>query len=77
MSGQGAYVFQELWSHCEIAISMGVSGPENHLQDMVCLFDGSHSRCKGYQSLGVWVLHPTMHKILSLTSMGSQKRKHP
>ena len=42
-----------------IAISMDVNGSENALQDQECFFDGSHSRHKGYKSLGLWVLHPT------------------
>ena len=52
-----------------LAHQMNQGGPDNPLKDEVVYFDGSHSRCSGFITLGLFVLHPGMRSLLRLCSM--------
>ena len=43
-----------------LAHEMNQGGPDNPLKHEVAYFDGSHSRCTGFITLGLFVLHPGM-----------------
>ena len=53
----------------EIALEMDQEGKESALQEEDAFFDGSHSRCTGFISLGLWVHHPALRKVVRLVSM--------
>ena len=52
-----------------MAAAMDQSGPPNPLQEQVVYFDGTHSRCVGFKTLGAFFLHPGMRKLLRIASM--------
>ena len=43
--------------------------PRNSLQLEDAYFDGAHSRCLGFISLGLWLFHRSMHRILKMAAM--------
>ena len=47
----------------------GSDGEENPLQQEDAFFDGCHSRCTGFISIGRWVQHPSMRCVIRLASM--------
>ena len=53
----------------QMAANMDQSGPQNALQEQVVYFDGTHSRCVGFKTLGLFFLHPGMRKLLRIASM--------
>ena len=53
----------------QLAIDMDIDGPENPLQLEDAYFDGSHSRCTDFVSLGLWVMHAPMREMIRLASM--------
>ena len=63
------YVFKTSKVMAEIGIQMDIDGPLNALQDEDAYFDGAHSRCKDFISLGLWVYHPSMRRLLRLANM--------
>ena len=48
---------------------MDQSGEQNPMQQEAAYFDGSHSRCVGFKTLGLFVLHPWMRCLVRLASM--------
>ena len=48
----------------QLAIDMDIDGPENPLQLEDAYFDGSHSRCTDFVSLGLWVMHAPMRQMI-------------
>ena len=48
---------------------MDVDGEHNLLQLENAYFDATHTRVYGFKSLGLWLLHPAMKKMLRLASM--------
>ena len=52
-----------------MAAAMDQAGPPNPLQEQVVYFDGTHSRCVGFKTLGAFFLHPGMRKLLRIASM--------
>ena len=52
-----------------MALEMDQEGDKNALQEEDAFFDGSHSRCTGYISLGLWVHHPALRRVIRLVSM--------
>ena len=50
-------------------LKMDQSGPPNPLQEQVVYFDGTHSRCVGFKTLGAFFLHPGMRMLLRIASM--------
>ena len=53
----------------ELAIQMDVEGPENIQQEENAYFDATHTRVHGFKSLGLWLFHPIMRKVIRLASM--------
>ena len=67
------YVIKSSSTVLRFAIQMDQSGPQNILQDEDCYFDGSYSRCKDFVSLGLWLRHPSMRRIVKLAGMETKK----
>ena len=53
----------------KMALDMDQDAEPNVLQEEDAFFDGSHNRCTGYISLGLWVHHTSMRKVFRLVSM--------
>ena len=62
-------VFKSSRIMAELAIQMDVKGPDNILQEENAYFDATHTRVHGFKSLGLWLFHPTMRKVIRLASM--------
>ena len=43
---------------------MDQGGPQNPFQEQVVYFEGTHSRCVGFKTLGLFFLHPGMRQLL-------------
>ena len=56
-----------------LAAEMDQSGEQNPIQQEAAYFDGSHSRCVGFKTLGLFVLHPGMRCLVRLASMEDEK----
>ena len=69
MNNRPDYVMKASSKILQLAIDMDVDGPENPLQLDDAYFDGAHSRCSEFISLGLWVMHPSMRQIIRLASM--------
>ena len=69
MNNRPDYVMKASSKILQLAIDMDVDGPENPLQLEDAYFDGAHSRCSEFISLGLWVMHPSMRQIIRLASM--------
>ena len=54
------YVMKSSSKILKLAIDMDVDGPDNPLKSEDAFFDGSHSRCTDFISLGLWVMHTPM-----------------
>ena len=53
----------------QMALHMDVDGEPNILQMENAYFDVTHTQVYGFKSLGLWLIHPVMKKILRLASM--------
>ena len=69
MNESSDYVFKLSKVMAELAIQMGIEGPENILQEENAFFDATHTRVHGFKSLGLWLFHHTMRKVIRLASM--------
>ena len=69
MNDMPDFVFKTSKEMLLLAHQMNQGGPDNPLKDEVVYFDGSHSRCTGFITLGLFVLHPGMRSLLRLCSM--------
>ena len=69
LGGGSDYVFKSSTKLAKIAIQMDVNGEPNLLQLENAYFDATHTRVYGFKSLGMWLLHPAMKKMLRLASM--------
>ena len=69
MNSDPDYVCKSSTKILQMAIDMDQEGPENVLQNEDAFFDGSHSRCTVYISLGLWVHHPSLRSVIRLVSM--------
>ena len=63
------HVFKSSQRMAEIAIQMDIDGEENMLQLENAYFDATHLRTQYFKSLGMWLVHPAMKKVLHLASM--------
>ena len=63
------FVFKSAKDMLLLAAEMDQSGEQNPMQQEAAYFDGSHSRCVGFKTLGLFVLHPGMRCLLRLASM--------
>ena len=59
-----------------MAIDMDVDREPNLLQMENAYFDATHTRVYGFKSLGLWLIHPAMKKILRLASMEIRSEHH-
>ena len=57
MNNHPDYVMKSSLKILQVAIDTDVDSPENPMQDEDAKFDGSHSRCTEFISLGLWVMH--------------------
>ena len=69
LNDQPDFVFKSSTESLQLAIEMDQDGPPNDLQDQEAFFDGAHKRCVGFKTLGLFLLHPGMRRILRLASM--------
>ena len=58
------HIFKSLQKMAELAIHMDINGEENILQLENAYFDATHSHVQNFKSLGMWLVHPAMKKIL-------------
>ena len=59
-----------------MALDMDGDGEPNLLQMENAYFDATHTHVYGFKSLGLWLIHPTMKKILCLASMEIRSEHH-
>ena len=69
MNNQPDYVMKSSSKILKVALMMDQDAEDNPLQKEDAYFDGCHSRCTGFISLGLWVQHPSMRRVLRLASM--------
>ena len=69
LGGGTDYVFKSSRKMAQMALHMDVDGEPNILQMENAYFDATHTRVYGFKSLGLWLIHPAMKKILRLASM--------
>ena len=70
LNNSSDYVFKASKRMAELAISMDVDSPEKSvLQEENAYFDATHTHIHGFKSLGLWMYHPAMRKILRLVTM--------
>ena len=70
MNGGTDYVFKSSRLCGELGLMMDINyKPQNVLQQEDAYFDGAHSRCQGFISLGLWVFHRSMRRLLKLAAM--------
>ena len=70
------HVFKSSKKMAQMAIEMDVDREENILQLENAYFDATHSRVQNFKSLGMWLVHPAMKKILRLASMEIRSEHH-
>ena len=69
MNNQPDFVMKSSSKILKVALQMDQDGEENPLQQEDVFFDGCHSRCTRFISLGLWVQHPSMQRVIRLASM--------
>ena len=70
------HVFKSSKKKGEIALNMDIDGEENILQLENAYFDATHSPIQNFKSLGMWLVHPVMKKVLRLASMDIRSENH-
>ena len=64
------FVFKTSRLSAELGLLMDQENEvKNVLQQEDCYFDGAHSRCRGFISLGLWLFHTSMCRLLKLACM--------
>ena len=76
LSGGCDFVFKSSRRMAKMALDMDVDGEANILQMENAYFDATHTRVYGFKSLGLWLIHPAMKKILRLASMEIRSEHH-
>ena len=70
LNNNSDYVFKSSRAMAQLAISMDVdSSVSSVLQQENAYFNATHTCVHGFKSLGLWMYHPSMCKILCLASM--------
>ena len=69
MNNQPDFVMKSSSKILKVALQMDQDGEENPLQQENAFFDRCHSQCTGFTSVGLWVQHPSMHRVIRLASM--------
>ena len=70
------HVFKSSKKMAEIALHMDIDGEENILQLENAYFDTTYSRVQNFKSLGMWLVHPAMKKVIRLVSMDIRSENH-
>ena len=70
------HVFKSSRKMAKIAIDMDIDGLDNLLQLENAYFDATHSHVQFFKSLGLWLIRPTMKKVLCLASMDIRSEHH-
>ena len=70
------FVFKSSRRMAKMALDMDVDGEPNLLQMENTYFDATHTHVYGFKSLGLWLIHPAMKKILCLASMEIRSEHH-
>ena len=76
LSGGSDFVFKSSRTMAKMALDMDVDGEPNLLQMENTYFDATHTHVYGFKSLGLWLIHPAMKKILHLASMEIRSKHH-
>ena len=76
LSGGSDFVFKSSRRMAKMALDMDVDGVPNLLQMENVYFDATHTHVYGFKSLGLWLIHPAMKKILHLASMEIRPKHH-
>ena len=63
-----SHVFKMSKIAAKIAINMDKDG-QHFMAKEYCFFDGNHKRCRGFITLGCYVYHPLLRRIIRLASM--------
>ena len=69
LNNQPDFVMKSSSKILTVALQMDQDGEQNPLQEEDAFFDGCHSRCTDFISLGLWVQHPSMRCLLRLACM--------
>ena len=69
MNGQTSYVFK--MAECALQMDKESDSP---LAQEFCYFDAMHSRCRGFKTITLWVLHPLMRRMLKKACMEVEKK---
>ena len=70
LNNNSDFVFKSSRAMAELAIAMDVDSPiSSVLQQENAYFNATHTRVHGFKSLGFWMYHHSMRKILQLASM--------
>ena len=69
MNNKPDFVMKSSSKILTVAMEMDQDAEKNPLQEEDAYFDGCHSRCADFISLGLWVQHPSMRCLLRLASM--------
>ena len=75
MNNSDDYVMKSSKTMLEMALKMDQNGGDDLMKDVDVFFDGYHSRCTGFISLGLWFQHPSMRRILRIASMEVRTEK--
>ena len=76
LSGGSDFVFKSSRRMAKMTLDMDVDGEPNLLQMENAYFDATHTRVYGFKSLGLWLIHPAMKKILRLACMEIRSEHH-
>ena len=70
LNNSSDYIFKASKRMAQLAISMDVDSPEKSvLQEENAYFDATHTQIHGFKSLGLWMYHLAMRKIMRLAGM--------
>lgn len=77
ISGEPSYIFKSSQKCGELALKLDKSNyNDGQVSDLVnekIYIDGTHSRCKEYKTLTMWVYHPGMLRVMKLATMEVEK----
>ena len=76
LGGGTDYVFKSSRKMAQMALNMDIDGEPNILQMENAYFDATHTQVYGFKSLGLWLIHPVMKKILRSVSMELWSENH-
>ena len=71
-NSQPTYIFKTNKTLGQIAIDMDQCN-EHFMSNEYCHFDFKHSRCSGFKTIGAYVYHPLLRKVIRLATMDCEK----